>query len=190
MNRSRISLVTLAQQAIAEVLGAGDHAVDATAGNGHDTLFLARTVGAAGHVTGFDIQPTALAATRHRLQEHNLLAPVQLIAAGHETMEQHVAGPIRAAMFNLGYLPGGNKALTTQPGTSLRGLAAACRLLAPGGRISVMVYTGHPVGGTEHDAVLAFLGGLDDNWRWRRANPPELPASAPQLFLLDPKPTS
>ena len=185
MNRSRISLVTLAQQAIAEVLGAGEHAVDATAGNGHDTVFLARTVGAAGRVTAFDIQPRALAATRRRLQEHDLLAPVQLIASGHETMADHVAGPIRAAMFNLGYLPGGDKTVTTRAETSLRGLAAACRLLAPGGRISVMVYTGHPGGDAEHDAVLRFLGGLDDNWRWQRANPPGLPASAPQLFLLD-----
>lgn len=185
MNRPRISLVRLAQESIAEVLGTGDHAVDATAGNGHDTLFLARTVGPAGRVTAFDIQPAALAATRQRLQEQELLAHVRLIPAGHETMEDHVKAPIRAAMFNLGYLPGGDKAVTTTTDTSLRGLTAACRLLAPDGRISVMVYTGHPGGDAEHDAVLTFLEGLGGNWRWQRANPAGMPASAPQLYLLD-----
>ncbi|MCK8515742.1 class I SAM-dependent methyltransferase [Methylonatrum kenyense] len=185
MSRPRISLVRLAQESIAEVLGTGDHAVDATAGNGHDTLFLAQTVGPAGRVTAFDIQPVALDATRRRLQEQDLLAPVRLVAAGHETMEEHIKAPIRAAMFNLGYLPGGDKTVTTRTDTSLRGLDAACRLLAPGGRISVMVYTGHPGGGEEHDAVLAFLKELGDNWRWQRANPDGIPAAAPQLFLLD-----
>lgn len=190
MNRPRTPLVTLAQQAIAEVLGAGDHAVDATAGNGHDTLFLARTVGAGGRVTSFDIQPAALAATRQRLPEHELLAPVRLIASGHETMEEHLTAPIRAAMFNLGYLPGGDKTLTTRTETSLHGLSAACRLLAPGGRISVLVYIGHPGGDEEHDAIRSFVEGLNDDWCWQLANPAGLPASAPQLFLLDRKPTT
>lgn len=186
MNKPRPPLVTLAQQAIADVLGAGDHAVDATAGNGHDTLFLARRVGTHGCVTAFDIQPAALAATRNRLEEHDLLAPVRLIAAGHEAMAEHLTGPpIKAAMFNLGYLPGGDKTVITQAETSLRGLSAACRLLAPGGRISVLVYIGHAGGSEEYNAVRGFLEELDADWCWHLANPEGTPASAPQLLLLD-----
>lgn len=190
MNEPRIPLVTLAQQAIAEVLGAGDHAVDATAGNGHDTLFLACQVGTKGLVTAFDIQPAALAATRCRVQEHALLAPVRLIGAGHETIAEHVTAPIKAAMFNLGYLPGGDKTAITQAETSLQGLSAACHLLAPGGRISVMVYIGHPGGDEEYNAVRGFLEKLGADWRWHLANPEGTPASAPQLFLLDRRATA
>ena len=60
-------LTTLAQQAVAAVLGPGGLAVDATVGNGHDTLFLARRVAPRGRVFGFDIQPAALAGARRRL---------------------------------------------------------------------------------------------------------------------------
>jgi len=84
------SVLATAHQAIAEVLGDGDLAIDATLGNGHDTLFLAKRVGDTGRVWGFDVQAVALAHTRRRLQAHGVAERVTLVHAGHETMTEHV----------------------------------------------------------------------------------------------------
>lgn len=143
----------------------GDVVVDATAGNGNDTLFLARLVGAEGRVYAFDIQKQALEATR-RLLHANGIEPgrVRLRAAGHETMAREVEpsdhGRIAAVVFNLGYLPGGDKKRITRPETTVAALRAAVRLLAPDGRIAVVLYTGHPGGKEEADAVRAWAATL------------------------------
>jgi predicted methyltransferase len=142
----------------------GDLAIDATAGNGCDTLFLARQVGAAGRVYAFDIQPAALAATRHLLAAEDLLDRAVLLPAGHEQMARELpglTGTVRAIMFNLGYLPGGDKSVITLPGTTLAGLAAALCMLAPGGLITLVCYPGHPGGAAEADSVLDYCRQLD-----------------------------
>lgn len=161
----RISLVDEAQRAVAGVLGSGGIAIDATAGNGHDTVFLAKTVGPAGKVYAFDIQQTALATAAARLQQARLAAQVELIHAGHETMAQHLAqdhiGKIDAIMFNLGYLPGGDKTVITSAATTLQALDDAARLLAPNGVLTILAYPGHRGGDTETTAVRHWCGRLD-----------------------------
>src|SRR5690606_8250875 len=72
------SILSLSKQLIRQALQPGNAAVDATVGNGHDTLFLAETVGAAGRVYGFDIQAEALQAARRRLEAANLEGRVTL----------------------------------------------------------------------------------------------------------------
>lgn len=104
-----------AREVISKVVKKGDVAVDATAGNGLDTLFLAKLVGESGRVYAFDIQKEALENTRQRLQKEDLLSRVELIRAGHENMEEYVPGHVSAVMFNLGYLPGGNHRVITRP---------------------------------------------------------------------------
>ncbi|ABI56864.1 tRNA (mnm(5)s(2)U34)-methyltransferase [Alkalilimnicola ehrlichii MLHE-1] len=157
-------LTALAHARLAARLRAGDRAVDATAGNGHDTVFLADQVGASGHVWAFDIQPTALAATRQRLRARGLASRATLVAAGHETLAEHlppqVQGGLAAVMFNLGYLPGGDRALVTRPETTRAALSAAWRALAPGGVISLMIYRGHPGGEQEYQALRDWCSGL------------------------------
>lgn len=153
----RILLVDEAQRAVAGVLRFGGIAIDATAGNGHDTVFLAKAVGPTGKVYAFDIQQTALTATAARLQQAGLAAQVELILAGHETMAQHLAkdhiGKIAAIMFNLGYLPGGDKSVITAAATTLQALDEAARLLAPNGILTILAYPGHCGGDTEATAV-------------------------------------
>ncbi|GAB5519841.1 MAG: class I SAM-dependent methyltransferase [Rhodothermales bacterium] len=157
------SILATAHARIAEVLSEGDWAVDATLGNGHDTLFLAQHVGKTGRVVGFDVQANALVQSRRRLEAGGVAGPVTLIHAGHETMEAHLPEeqPIQAIMFNLGYLPGSDKSCVTQAATTCTALDAACRVLAVGGRMTVAVYTGHPGGDDEAKAVADFLQGLD-----------------------------
>jgi 16S rRNA C1402 N4-methylase RsmH len=142
---------------VARAVHEGEVGVDATVGNGHDTRFLARQVGPAGRVFGFDIQETALDRTRERLRKTDGAAPVELFHAGHEQMRDRlpegVCGGVSAVMFNLGYLPGSESACITQPDTTRAALQAAAEVLRPGGVITVVVYTGHAGGEEEAEAV-------------------------------------
>jgi len=139
----------------------GDRVIDATIGNGNDTIFLADLVGPSGHVDGFDIQSEAIESTRQKLQEPPA-EHVTLHHLGHEKMASMVESQVQAVMFNLGYLPGGDKQLTTQPETTIVALQTATKLLAPGGLITIVVYTGHPGGHEEADAVHALCCELDN----------------------------
>lgn len=154
---NNISLTKRAHELIQQVLKTGDIAVDATIGNGHDTLFLAQAVGDKGKVYGFDIQHEALDLTFQRLQEHHAENQTSLFHAGHEVipvlLPENIKGKVKAVMFNLGYLPGGEKTRTTQISTTLSALEAALPLLTTGGRITILAYTGHP-GGTEETNVV------------------------------------
>lgn len=161
----RISLAETAHQVIEQHLAAGDSAIDATIGNGHDTAFLSRIVGLTGTVFGFDIQAQALLTTSQRLQHQDLDRQVNLIQASHADMQRYIPqnkhGRIAAIMFNLGYLPGADKRLTTQTDTTLQALDAGCGLLAAQGVMSVMVYPGHAGGDEEAQAVLQWFQRLN-----------------------------
>ncbi|EGL83603.1 rRNA methylase [Caldalkalibacillus thermarum TA2.A1] len=149
---------------IEQTVQPGDLVVDATMGNGHDTLFLARLVGPKGKVLAYDVQQEAIDKTKKRLKEAHCLSQVQLLHKGHETVEeelQYYGQPLSAAMFNLGYLPGSDKTVVTQPETTLAALGVLARYLKPGGLITIVVYSGHAGGKTERDALLAELGQWD-----------------------------
>lgn len=148
--------IHLSHAFLAEVLDKNSVAVDATMGNGNDTAFLAKL---AGQVYAFDVQEQALNKTRERLDKENL-DNVQLILAGHETVDQHV-NHLRAAIFNLGYLPSADKSIITQPETTLIALQKMLDRLEIGGRISIMIYYGHEGGDVEKDAVLDMVSQLD-----------------------------
>ena len=148
-----------------ERLYPGDVAIDATAGNGHDTHFLAQLVGRDGMVYAFDVQESAIAATA-RLMDRWGVPPssYQLISAGHETMRDAIParhhGQAGAVVFNLGYLPGSDKSVVTRPDTTLAAIEAALSLLRPGGILVTVLYTGHPGGMEEAEAVRTFAAAL------------------------------
>jgi predicted methyltransferase len=148
-----------AQRLVRGYVGAGDVVVDATVGNGQDTVFLAELVGAEGRVIGFDVQEAAIVETSKRVPE-DLGATVDLHCMGHEEMGHMVSGTVRAVMFNLGYLPGSDHGVVTEPGTTVAGLEAAVELLSPGGVVTVVVYPGHEGGKEEAAAVEEWVAGL------------------------------
>jgi len=158
------SVLDAAHERVEAALRPGDVAIDATAGNGHDTVALARAVGAGGLVYAFDVQGEALHQTEMRLREHDLRGRVDLIRAGHEQMTTHVSEwnwrEVGAVTFNLGYLPGHDSDITTTPETTIPALDAAYALLRPGGVITVVVYTGHEGGAAEAQAVDQWAAGL------------------------------
>jgi tRNA G37 N-methylase Trm5 len=153
-----LPLTAQAHQIIEAKLDKTAIAIDATAGNGHDTLFLAKR---AKQVFAFDIQAQAISNTRQRLEQAKLLEKVCLFQNGHQHMRELIPaqyhGQITAIMFNLGYLPGADKQLITQPDTTLEAVNAALRLLQKHGIISLMVYPGHPGGEQEHQQLKSWL---------------------------------
>ena len=182
-------LTALAHELVARHLVAGDLAVDVTAGNGHDTLFLAKTVGADGHVRAFDIQLAALESTRRRLESHGVGGRVELIHASNarlaEFLPPDARGEIGAVMANLGYLPGGDTAVVTHTMDTLRMLDTALGVLRPGGVISVLAYPGHPGGDLEAAAVFAWLKShANESAALEIHGEPESPARTPWLGLL------
>jgi len=160
--------------------------IDATCGSGRDTLLLAQLVGPAGRVWAFDLQAAAISATREFLAREGQLDRVELVQAGHERLAEFIREPLRAAVFNLGYLPGGDKEFVTEAKNPLAALDQAAGLLLPGGVITVCIYTGHPGGMEEAEAVEQWAGVLAPErfnvWRSRQLNRPE---TAPYLVLIE-----
>ena len=109
-----LDLLSLQKKFILEHLGEGDCAVDFTMGNGHDTVFLSKTVGRDGRVYAFDIQEEALVSTERNLKRSGCPENWKLIKASHDLADRYVKEKIKAGMFNLGYLPGAGKRLLPQ----------------------------------------------------------------------------
>ena len=156
-----VNLTELHKHFILEHLNEGEVAVDFTMGNGNDTLFLSKTVGEGGKVYAFDIQEEALAATREHLVANGAPDNYTLICASHHLVEDYVKEPIKAGMFNLGYLPrSGRKAITTLRETTMPAVEAAIRLLAPDGVLLIAIYPGHEEGALEGDMLREYFKTL------------------------------
>jgi methylase of polypeptide subunit release factors len=133
------------------------HVIDATAGNGYDTVFLAKH---AHHVTAFDIQEDAiLATTKHLELEH--LDNVTLLQASHAAMTEYVTQKADVIVFNLGYLPGGDKHITTLTKSTLEALNASLSLLTRGGALIITIYLGHDEGRKEAEHIETLCKTLD-----------------------------
>lgn len=152
----------------------GYFAVDATCGNGHDTLLLAQLVGAGGHVWAFDIQQQAINATGVKLAEASRTNRVTLIRSGHEELARYITSPVHAVLFNLGYLPGGDRNIITRPDTTESALKQSKELLMPNGIVIVTIYPGHNGGNEEQFTVENWASGLDPRtfhcWRMNQVN--------------------
>lgn len=176
--------MTCAHDWISRVVLPGDTVVDATAGNGHDTVFLARLTGHSGHVHAFDVQEEAIRSTRERLEAAGLFTPaIHLHLASHDRLAELVSGPVKAIVFNLGYLPGGDKKTVTRTGSTLAALEQAAALASPNGLLSVMCYPGHEGGDAEAEAVEAFLSRLPHH-SWRTGKYQLLNTGSPAPFQI------
>ena len=174
----------LAQMVLRELIREGDVVIDATAGNGHDTVFLAECIGEKGRVLAFDVQESAIESARTRVLTAGFDSRVEFHRTSHARMSEHAeAGTISAVMFNLGYLPGEDHELTTMAPETLTGLEVAAGLLKSGGLLSVVCYPGHPEGETEAAAVEAEMTGLIEQG-WRLAKYGMLGTRRPAPFLI------
>lgn len=164
-------LVEEVHQEIGRLVNSGDFAIDATLGNGHDTLLLAKC---GARVIGFDIQDLAIENTRQRLLEEGGLAldKVTLYKEGHERMLERVPkewiGNVCIVMFNLGYLPGGDKRITTRPETTHQALESAYSLLTEGGYLSLVLYPDHEGGNDEASVVKTWIVNVGHTIKYLR----------------------
>lgn len=152
-------VLPFSKRLMSETVLPGESVVDATAGNGNDTFFLAELVGEDGKVFAFDIQQAALEATAGRLGE--LTSRVNLILDSHANVDRYVNQPIGGAMFNLGYLPySDDKSIITKPESTIQAIHKLLGMLKKGGIITISVYDGHDGGKEERDALLAYVKTL------------------------------
>lgn len=157
--------------------------IDATMGNGYDTLFLCEMAGENGKVLAFDIQKLAIENTRKRLKEHGMEERVQLILDSHTNMAQYQEQEtVDTICFNFGYLPGGDHSLATMADTSVEAIEAALSLLKKDGILCMCIYSGKDTGYEEKEAILEYLRELDDkkyiviaNQYYNRKNDPPMP---------------
>ena len=151
----------LAAECMEKVIRSGDTVVDATMGNGHDTERLAELVGESGHVYAFDVQEQAVQNTRELLGKAGLLSRTTLFLESHEHLAERVPAPVRAVMFNLGWLPGGDKHITTHLDSTHKAVEGALSVLAPMGVLCMCVYPGHDEGMRELEHLTQYFSSLD-----------------------------
>ncbi len=168
---------------IKEHVKSGEICVDATAGNGNDTLLLAELVGESGKVYAFDIQEQALKKTRERLEEQGLENRVELVLDSHAEMGKRIWEEVSCIVFNFGYLPGGNHFLSTKKESSIKAIEIGLSLLKKGGLMSLCIYSGGDSGFEEKDGILQYLHTLDSkkylvivSQYYNRPNNPPIPA--------------
>ena len=166
----------------------GDRAIDATAGNGYDTLFLAEQVGTSGKVIAIDIQDCAIRSTREKLESAGLIDRVRLVTDNHAIalrkliVEDHQN--VAAITFNLGYLPGSDKSIQTRAESTEEALAASILSLTPGGYLCVTAYRGHIGGAVEAETVEAFMRKSQKEGHSVDYHQPESSNSPPVLWVL------
>ena len=183
-----IDLLDLQKHFILTHLKEGDIAVDFTMGNGHDTEFLSKTVGENGHVYAFDVQKQAIGSTSAHLKNSGCPDNYTLILDSHHNVKKYVDTPIKAGMFNLGYLPGSDKTVTTMRETTLPAIEAAISLMDKDAIILVAVYPGHAEGEAEGKLVNEYLSSLSRHkvccTQIKIVNSP----TSPFFFIIESKP--
>ena len=182
------SAVDLAHHYWKQLLQPGDCVIDATCGNGKDTLVLAKLIGEEGMLIGMDIQEEALARTRALLEEQ---LPAKQMSQIHLFLQSHADFPpisqekkIKLIIYNLGYLPGGNKEITSKVSSTLESVKKSLGVLTPSGAVSIACYPGHPEGAREEEALIQLLTTLPSAewsvWHHRWQNRP----LSPSLILI------
>ncbi|PAB61178.1 tRNA (mnm(5)s(2)U34)-methyltransferase [Anaeromicrobium sediminis] len=160
-NRSLTKITNIAWSMIENCLHQGSVALDGTMGNGNDTVFLREKIGNAGKIYSFDIQDLAVENTRKKLDERNMLSNVELIKDGHENLDKYIKEEIDGAMYNLGFLPKGDKSITTLGKNTVIAFEKTLNLLKKGGLMVISIYYGHEKGLEEKNMVLDYVQNLD-----------------------------
>jgi len=161
------SHLDLAHEYWGRLLVKGDCVVDATCGNGHDSSYLAAhcLTDEGGSLYLMDLQEEAIVKTRKRLQAELNMATYERITflnQCHSTFPETIqVNSVKLIVYNLGYLPGGDKKTTTQLNSTLESLKQALKLIEKGGAISITCYPGHEQGAIEEEQLLAFSSSLD-----------------------------
>jgi len=155
-------ILKYAHYLLEESVESGESVIDATCGNGNDTLFLSRLVGEEGHVLAFDIQEEAIDNTMKMLIQYNL-KNVSLIHDSHANIKRYLMDDksIGGAIFNLGYLPKSDKSVITKAESTISAVETILTFLKKHGVVVLVVYHGHDGGEKEKENLVKYLLTLD-----------------------------
>mgnify|MGYP001191693984 CR=1 FL=1 len=157
------AIIPFIHQLFSETIQEGDFVIDATLGNGHDSVMLSQLVGDSGKVFAFDIQQEAIDQAEQLFQENNC-TNIHTFLKGHEfatdVLDEQAINQIDGAIFNLGYLPGSDQQVTTTEKTTIQAIDHLLGRLKTGGHMGIVIYPGHPEGRQEKDAVMDYLSKL------------------------------
>lgn len=160
--RKSFSALDIIKRVIAENVHEGDICIDATAGRGNDTLFMAQLVGESGHVTAFDIQQDAVDSTKKLLEENGVSHRADVLLKSHSEMDALFdEGSVSCITFNFGWLPNGDHSVSTKKETSIEAIEKGLRLLKKDGIMTLIIYYGRDTGFEERDAILEYLPTID-----------------------------
>ena len=182
------NIVTVTHQIMKEKIHKGDHVLDATVGKGNDTLLLSQLVGQDGIVYGLDIQAQAIAFAEKRLFEEAKFKNTKLFVKDHSELDHVIQRneKLQLAIFNLGYLPSGDKEIITQSETTIKAIQAVLERLDKMGVLLIASYIGHPGGMEEFEAVQSYLEKCDQKSynvaMFNFLNQKNLP---PRLFIVE-----
>lgn len=133
--------------------------IDATCGNGEDSLFIANLIKDTDSLICYDIQEQAINTTKAKLANyHN----VTYHLLSHEHFIERSANLI---IYNLGYLPNFDKTIKTNAKTTLESLQDSLLVVNQNDNflIIIVVYPGHKEGKIESDVVDEFCFNLPSN---------------------------
>ena len=184
-------LTELVHHTLNDYVREGDLAIDATAGNGHDTSYLASRVGESGKVIAIDIQESAIESTRSLLSEKALFDRVTLLAGDHsmilEQLLEEYKESVATAVFNLGYLPGSDKSVKTEATNTIQALDASAMLLRPSGILCITAYRAHLGGGEEAAWVKEWMASKESSG-WQIESHVPVSSNLPPVLWLARKP--
>lgn len=140
----------------------GDFCIDATCGNGHDSVYLCELCGKSGKLISIDIQEDAVTATKKALAENGFENMCDVVCSSHSKIDKFAKpNSVDCIVFNFGWLPGGNHEIFTRAESSIPAIEKSLDILKPGGLLSLCVYYGRNNGYSERDAILDFVKNLD-----------------------------
>ncbi len=152
-----LSILNRSRSLMEENLKENDLVIDATTGNGKDSLFLLNIV-KNGYLFGFDIQNDAIDNTNNLLKDK--FNNYTLFNTSHENMYEllkEYSNKISLIVFNLGYLPKGNPCITTKSSATINAIENGLKLLNKKGHIVITIYPGHPEGLKESTDIKKYL---------------------------------
>lgn len=157
-------IIPFAHELLTRSVRVGDTVVDATCGNGNDTLLLCKLVGDSGHVYAVDIQQRAIDSTKKLLSEHHY-TNVTFIHDSHAKLDEYLPndlkGKLGGAVFNLGYLPRSDKKIITKGDSTIRAIETLLEYIREKALVVIVIYHGHEGGAEEKEAVLNYVQKLD-----------------------------
>ncbi len=163
------------------------NAIDATCGNGNDSLFLAEH---SKHLLCFDVQAKAIKRTRELLALETVDCSIEYLHMGHENIlkqatQRQINSQIDVAMFNLGFLPkSDDQHITTAQTSTVEALQQSMQCLSGNGVISILCYRGHDGGPEEFEAVKTLIDQANDCWQFQQFDSAKATDTTPVLLFL------